>query len=179
MLTLARGQSPAVSIDGEAEPKEGSQDGDLDVGVTSVALSPDGTFIAVVRWGWVLVYQRETYARNSSLQGSLDRGVRIWNSRTGTFISKLSGHSNSVYSLAFSADGKTLVSGSLDSTLRLWDLSEHVPGDTADGFKCRSVLAGHKVRENGGVLLLADGLYRSSVITLPGLRAFGGPFTKA
>ena len=36
-------------------------------------------------------------------------------------VGRLAGHTNYVYSLAFTPDGATLVSGSGDSTVRVWD----------------------------------------------------------
>ena len=39
-------------------------------------------------------------------------------------ITTLSGHSNSVYSVAFSPDGKYLASGSYDKTIKLYDVSD-------------------------------------------------------
>jgi WD40 repeat protein len=47
--------------------------------------------------------------------------VRRWDAATGEELVRLPGHADYVYSLAFSPDGKTLVSGSGDTTLRLWD----------------------------------------------------------
>lgn len=38
-------------------------------------------------------------------------------------MEKLRGHRDSVYSVAFTRDGKGLVSGSLDRTLKGWDVS--------------------------------------------------------
>ena len=38
-------------------------------------------------------------------------------------IATLSGHSDSVLSISFSPDGKTVVSGSLDNTTKLWDVA--------------------------------------------------------
>ena len=49
-----------------------------------------------------------------------DRLVRLWDVATGEELVRLPGHSDYVYSLAFSPDGKTLVSSSGDTTLRLW-----------------------------------------------------------
>ncbi len=42
---------------------------------------------------------------------------------TGVLVERLRGHRDSVYSVAFTADGKGLVSGSLDKTLKYWDVS--------------------------------------------------------
>ena len=53
--------------------------------------------------------------------GGRDRLVRLWDAATGEELVRLPGHADYVYSLAFSPDGKTLVSSSGDSTLRLWD----------------------------------------------------------
>src|SRR6266576_2478309 len=73
-----------------------------DAGVTSVAISPNGQFVAA---------------------GSLDTVVRVWDMATGVLVERLRGHRDSVYSVAFTADGKGLVSGSLDKTLKYWDVS--------------------------------------------------------
>ena len=46
----------------------------------------------------------------------------------------LSGHSNSVISVAFSPDGKTIASGGMDNTIILWDVETHQPiGEPLEG----------------------------------------------
>ena len=53
-----------------------------------------------------------------------DAGIVIlWNLTTGQRTRFLTGHEGKVYSLAASADGKWLVSGSSDQTLRIWPLA--------------------------------------------------------
>ena len=54
--------------------------------------------------------------------------VRIWDTRTGELLETLRGHSDSVYSVAFTPDARGLVSGSLDKTLKYWDVSRLVNG---------------------------------------------------
>ncbi|XP_054712384.1 notchless protein homolog 1-like [Uloborus diversus] len=53
---------------------------------------------------------------------SFDKSIKIWNGRTGKFISTLRGHVQQVYQISWSADSRLLVSGSADSTLKVWDL---------------------------------------------------------
>jgi glucose repression regulatory protein TUP1 len=80
--------------------------------------------------------------------------VRVWDTRTGQQVERLRGHKDSVYSVAFSPDGNSLVSGSLDKSLKVWDLRQtrlaaeraqpgH-PSPTGLGV-LQQTLVGHKV----------------------------------
>ena len=106
-----------------------------DAGVTSVAISPNGHFVAA---------------------GSLDTVVRIWDVATAQLVERLRGHRDSVYSVAFTPDGKGLVSGSLDKTLKYWDVSDLVVGrgGSAGGRAGGSASGGKGRKEgaNGGVV---------------------------
>jgi WD40 repeat protein len=64
----------------------------------AVAFSPDGSLLATA-------------------QG--DGGV-LWETATGTMLTRLSGHRGSLAALAFSPDGGTLVTSGGDTTLLVW-----------------------------------------------------------
>jgi WD40 repeat protein len=69
--------------------------------VRSLAFSPDGATLAVAT-GW---------------------GVKLWDVRTGQLRAVLEGHREIVWSVAFSPDGQTVMSGSEDGTVRLWGVA--------------------------------------------------------
>jgi WD40 repeat protein/serine/threonine protein kinase len=52
-----------------------------------------------------------------------DSAVKIWDSHTGKLVRSFRGHLGLVSSLTFSDNGKLLVSGSRDHTVKVWDLT--------------------------------------------------------
>ena len=52
-----------------------------------------------------------------------DGKIYLWDVTTGENLHALTGHGNSVESVAFSPDGQTIASGSGDDTIRLWDVA--------------------------------------------------------
>ena len=51
---------------------------------------------------------------------SSDNSIKVVSPDDGTLLGSLSGHTDAVQAIDFSADSKTLVSGSNDCTFRMW-----------------------------------------------------------
>jgi WD40 repeat protein len=47
---------------------------------------------------------------------------RLWDVTTGKHTATLPGHTDFIYSVVFSADGKTLTSGAFDGAIKLWGM---------------------------------------------------------
>ena len=62
------------------------------------------------------------YWNNTIAVGSGSGDIIILDAITGSQMAVLSGHTRQVNCLTFSSDGKSLVSGSLDTTVKLWDV---------------------------------------------------------
>jgi WD40 repeat protein len=63
--------------------------------------------------------------------GGSDNVIRVWNWRTQTEADALIGHTGSVASLAYDPSSNTVISGSFDTTVRVWRLKSDVGADTA------------------------------------------------
>ncbi len=72
--------------------------------VQSFVYAPDGKTIATAG-GWTGTF------------------VQVWDAQTGAHKKTFTGHTKQVNAVAYSLDGKTLVSGSTDGTVRLWEVT--------------------------------------------------------
>ena len=99
---LASGKT-VRTIRGESAPGHAGK-------VFAMALSPDGKWLAA--GGWM----------DKSVVRVPSRGdIRLYEFASGKLVALLKGHENGVIGLAFSSDGRKLISGSTDSTAILWD----------------------------------------------------------
>jgi WD40 repeat protein/serine/threonine protein kinase len=112
--------------------------------VTALCLSTDGRY--AVTGGGQSVIQRDN---GRFVQFGL---VYLWELATGRRLRTFAGHRGAVTSVCLSGDGRFLLSGSTDATVKLWD--------TASG-QCLRTFAGHADAVTS-VALSADGRYAIS-----------------
>ncbi len=112
----------------------------------TLAFSPDGKMLLsigcdqVVHWevatgrpvhGWkhlgstAAIHVSPSRLELASVGGEIeDKSIHLWDARTGVQQYRLGGHERGVLSVAFSPDGKRLVSGNPFEPVRLWDLAQ-------------------------------------------------------
>lgn len=93
--------------------------------VCAVTYSPDGKYLVSAGGS------EFTPERNG---GKTSSEIKVWDRGAGSERGKLEGHTNKIFSAAFSPDSRTLATGAADPSIRLWDI---------DSMQERMILRGH------------------------------------
>ena len=110
--------------------------------VVCVAFSPDGNHIVTGAGEWGF--------RDTSPRGE----AKVWDAVTGQELVNLSGLSSPVWSVAFSPDGKRIVTGLQDQTAMIWDAET---GRDVLAFKCGGELSSVAFSPDGNRIITAGG----------------------
>jgi WD40 repeat protein len=87
-----------------------NSDSKFGYGTVVMTLSPDATRLAA-----------------TSSDGHEIYPIWLWDANTGELLFTLEGHTRWIRALAFSPDSKTLASGDIRNTIRLWDMDTRTP----------------------------------------------------
>jgi WD40 repeat protein len=106
--------------------------------VWAAVYSPDVTLIAT--------------GGHEPFSGQPQCSVQIWDAKTGELVATLKGHTIAVRCLAWTKDGKTLISGSYDNTIRTWNTTKWERTAVLDGHSGVYAIA---ISPNGRILASA------------------------
>ncbi len=118
--------------------------------IFAMALSPNEEFLAVGGYGFIKGNQKTVS------KGKSGGEIKIYNYKTGKLIKNLISHSLAIFDLAFSRDGKYLISGSADKTAKIWKTEDFSLIDTIK-FHTKEVYAVKIIKSRSGYFAVTAG----------------------
>jgi WD40 repeat protein len=119
--------------------------------IYAMALSPNEEFLAIGGYLVGTKVSRERYT------------IRIYNYKTGKLSKVLKSHTNVINDLAFSQDGKYLISGSSDKTAKIWQMDNFTLIDTMK-LHTKQVYAVKIIKKQGRYFTLTTGYDKQIVL---------------
>ena len=109
-------EEDGMDVDGDAEDDDGPlmEEDEEDV--------PDSSVAHFVGHGDNSIFCIAAHPVDPNLvvSGGEDDAAHLWRADTGELVTKLTGHTDSVTSVGFSADGELVATGGMDGRTRLW-----------------------------------------------------------
>ena len=102
-----------------------------------------------------------------------DERIKIWDANTGKLVSILKGHTWDVFCIAWTADGRTLISGSADRTIRTWNTSTRQQLAVLTGHT--NIVEGITISPNGRILASASYDHTARLWNLENGQPIGSP----
>jgi WD40 repeat protein len=88
--------------------------------------------------------------------GSFDGSVRLWDWRAGTVSAVLQSHQGWIGSVAFSPDGRRIVTGGQDGTIKFWNMADQQ--ELVSFQRHRDLVSGLAFTRDGRFLASSGGL---------------------
>ena len=92
--------------------------------VRAIAFSPDGRILASAGADFAGETSKETRNLVDTPTTTNQTKIIFWQTADGTQLRSISGHTGMVHSLAFSPDGRLLVSGGYDKAVKIWRVED-------------------------------------------------------